>query len=100
MGPSSTNPATAIFDPGLYYLGAGGLQPGSNTTMRMSTAAGDGTNGATFYFTTSAGTLSVGSNTGNAPACTSAGPGTGSPNNCVVSYKPAGGALLGVTSRV
>ena len=100
MGPASTSPLTAIFDPGLYYLGAGGLQPGSNTTMRMSTAGGDGTNGATFYFTTSAGTLSVGSNTGKAPACTSAGPGTGSPNNCVVSYKPAGGALLGVTSRV
>jgi len=51
MGPASTDPVTAIFDPGLYYLGAGGLQPGSNTTMRMSTAAGDGTNGATFYFT-------------------------------------------------
>ena len=37
MGPASTSPATAIFDPGLYYVGAGGLQPGSNTTMRMST---------------------------------------------------------------
>ncbi len=100
MGPASTNPATAIFDPGLYYLGAGGLQPGSNTTMRMSTATGDGKNGATFYFSTSAGTLSVGSNTGKSPACTSAGPGMSTPNNCVVSYKPAGGALLGVTSRV
>jgi len=65
----------------------------------MSTAAGDGTNGATFYFTTSAGTLSVGSNTGKSSACTSASPGTGSPNNCVVSYSPAGGTLLGVTSR-
>ena len=100
MGPAATSPLTAIFDPGLYYLGAGGLQPGSNTTMRMSTAAGDGKNGATFYFSTSAGTLSVGSNTGKSSACTSASPGTGSPNNCVVSYNPTGGALLGVTSRV
>ena len=99
MGPASTTPLTAIFDPGLYYLGAGGLQPGSNTTMRMSTAAGDGTNGATFYFTTSAGTLSVGSNTGKSPACTSASPGMSTPNNCVVSYSPSGGTLLGVTSR-
>jgi hypothetical protein len=100
MGPASTSPATAIFDPGLYYLGAGGLQPGSNTTMRMSTAAGDDKNGATFFFSTSAGTLSVGSNTGKSSACTSASPGTGSPNKCVVSYNPTGGALLGVTSRV
>jgi hypothetical protein len=100
MGPASTSPATAIFDPGLYYLGAGGLQPGSNTTMRMSTAVGDGKNGATFYFSTSAGTLSVGSNTGKSPACTSASPGTSNPNNCVVSYSPTGGPLLGVTSRV
>jgi Putative Flp pilus-assembly TadE/G-like len=99
MGPASTSPATAIFDPGLYYVGAGGLQPDPNTTMRMSTAAGDGTNGATFYFSTSAGTVSVGSNTGKSSACTSASPGMGSPNKCVVSYNPTGGALLGVTSR-
>jgi len=100
MGPASTSPLTAIFDSGLYYLGAGGLQPGSNTTMRMSTAVGDGKDGVTFYFSTSAGTLSVGSNTGKSPACTSAGPGTSSPNNCVVSYSPTGGPLLGVNSRV
>ena len=100
MGPASTNPSTAIFAPGLYYVGTGGLQPGSNTTMRMSTAAGDGTNGVTFYFSTGAGTLSVGSNTGKSSACTSASPGTGSPNNCVVAYSPTGGPLLGVASRV
>jgi hypothetical protein len=99
MGPVSTNPNTAIFDPGLYYVGTGGLQPGSNTTIRMSTVTGDGTNGVTFYFSTSAGTLSVGSNTGKASACTSASPGSGSPNNCVVSYKPSGATVLGVTSR-
>src|SRR4029077_16580632 len=80
MGPASTNPATAIFDPGLYYLGTSGLQPGSNTTMRMSTAVGDGKNGATFFFSTSAGTLSVGSNTGKSSACTSASPGMPTPN--------------------
>ena len=92
--------STAIFDPGLYYLGTSGLNPGSNTTMRMSTATGDGRNGATFYFSTSAGTVSVGSNTGKAPACTAASIGSGTPNNCIVSYSPTGGTLLGVTSRL
>jgi hypothetical protein len=91
---------TEIFAPGLYYVGSSGLNPISNTTLRMSTAAGNGTSGVTFYFSTSAGTVTVGSNTGKAPACTAASVGTGTPNNCVVSYKPSGGALLGVTSRV
>src|SRR5207249_7142344 len=99
IGPAPKN-VTAIFDPGLYYVGTAGLNPGANTTMRMSTAVGDGTNGATFYFSTGTGTVSVGSNTGKAPACTSASVGSGSPNNCIVSYLPSGGTLLGVTSRV
>src|SRR2546422_3659590 len=101
MGPVSTSPSTAIFDPGLYYVGriGGGLSPGPNTTIRMSTVNGDGNNGVTFYFST-ANTVSVGSNTGKSPACTSASPGSGSPNKCVVSYKPDGSTVLGVTSRV
>jgi hypothetical protein len=99
IGPAPKN-LTAIFTPGLYYVGSSGLNPISNTTLRMSTAAGDGTSGVTFYLSTSVGTVSVSSNTGKAPACTAAAVGSGTPNNCIVSYKPAGGALLGVTSRV
>jgi hypothetical protein len=99
MGPVSTTPNTAIFDPGLYWVGTGGLNPDSNTTLRMSTATGDGKNGVTFYFSTSD-TITVGSNTGKSPACTSASPGSGNPNGCIVSYSPAGSTLLGVASRV
>jgi hypothetical protein len=99
MGPVATTPNTAIFDPGLYWVGAGGLNPDSNTTIRMSTSTGDGKNGVTFYFSTSD-SINVGSNTGKSPACTSASPGSGTPNGCIVSYSPAGTTLLGVTSRV
>lgn len=80
------NLSTGIFDPGLYYVAANGFSIGSNSTVRTSTAAGDGSNGAMFYFSSSA-TVSVGSNSGAAPACTSASSGSGSPNGCVVSYK-------------
>src|SRR3984957_18542858 len=98
MGPDSTSPKTAIFDPGLYYVGSGGLSPGPNTTMRMSTANGDGSNGATLYFSTAAGTVSVGNNTGKSSACTSQPtPGSG---GCIVSYKPDGRTLFGVSSRL
>ena len=99
MGPVAATPSTAIFDPGLYWVGAGGLNPDSNTTIRVSTATGDGKNGVTFYFSTSD-TINVGSNTGKSPACTSASPGSGTPNGCIVSYSPAGSTLLGVPSRV
>jgi hypothetical protein len=99
MGPVATTPLTAIFDPGLYWVGAGGLNPDSNTTIRMSTVTGDGKNGVTFYFSTSD-SINVGSNTGKSPACTAASPGSGTPNGCIVSYSPAGSTLLGVTSRV
>ena len=40
IGVVTTKPSTAIFDPGLYYLGAGGLSLGPNSSARMSTAAG------------------------------------------------------------
>ena len=42
--------ATAIFDPGVYYLDGGlGLQ--SNSMVRLSTATGDGNGGTIFYLT-------------------------------------------------
>jgi hypothetical protein len=81
---------TAIFDPGLYYVGAGGLNIGSNATVRVSTAAGDGTSGVMFHFST-ADTVAVTSNAGKAPACTLAtSSGGSSPNGCVVSYNSSG----------
>jgi hypothetical protein len=81
---------TGIFDPGLYYVAANGLQFGSNSTARVSTAAGDGSNGVMFYFSTSA-SVSVTSDSGKSSACTSvtiSSSGTsGSPNGCVVSFR-------------
>ncbi len=85
----STSPGTAIFQPGLYYLGAGGLDLGSNSTVRMSTANGDGSQGATFYFSTSA-SVNVSSNAGNKSAC----PTTGTPSNCITSFKTNGTATV------
>ena len=52
--------ATAIFDPGVYYL-VGGLTLAANSTVRPSTATGDGSGGTMFYFSGS-GTVSVGAN--------------------------------------
>jgi hypothetical protein len=77
---------TAIFDPGLYYVAANGFNLGDNSTTRMSTAPGDGSNGVMFYFSTSA-TVGVTSNSGKSSPCTSASSGNGTPNGCVVSYK-------------
>ena len=57
---------TAIFEPGLYYLG-NGLDLNSNSIVRVTccggTADGDGSGGVMFYFKGS-GTLSVTSNSG------------------------------------
>lgn len=78
--------STGIFDPGLYYVAANGFNLGDNSTVRMSTATGDGTNGVMFYFSTSA-TVGVTSNSGKSSACTTASSGNGSPNGCVVSFK-------------
>jgi hypothetical protein len=77
---------TAIFDPGLYYVAANGFNLGDNSTVRLSTATGDGSNGVMFYFNTSA-TVGVTSNSGKSTACTSASSGNGTPNGCVVSYR-------------
>jgi hypothetical protein len=88
--PTSTN--TAIFDPGLYYVGSEGLQLNSNSTVRPSTATGDGSYGTTFYFSTGGSTeLSVASNSGSSSNCASVTNSTGlnptgSPSNCVIPY--------------
>ena len=79
--PSSSN--TAIFDPGLYYLGdTHGLQLRAHAMVRPSTATGDGSLGTMFYFAT-AGTLSFGSNSGS---------------ESIDPYKPDGSTVNGVTS--
>lgn len=94
---------TAIFDPGVFYAGVEGLQLGSGSTVRPSTAAGDGSGGSTFFFShnpgsgKNLGTVTADSNSGKVSACVTVSP--VSPSNCVVSYKVDGTALLGVTSR-
>ncbi len=81
--PSSSN--TAIFDPGLYYLGdTHGLQLRAHAMVRPSTAAGDGSLGTMFYFATSA-TLSFGANSGS---------------EAIDAYHPDGSTVNGVTSPV
>ena len=90
---------TGIFDPGLYYVAANGFNLGSNSTGRVSTATGDGSNGVMFYFSTSA-TVGVTSNSGKSSACTSASSGSGSPNGCVVSFKINGTRSSAATGAV
>ena len=90
---------TGIFDPGLYYVAANGFNLGSNSTARVSTATGDGTNGVMFYFSTSA-TVGVTSNSGKSSACTSASSGSGNPNGCVVSFKIDGTRSSAATGAV
>jgi hypothetical protein len=99
IGKISNTPNTAIFAPGIFYVGANGLNLGSNSTVRMSTASGDGTSGTTFFFSTAA-TVVVASNAGNAAACTSVSSSlVGTPNGCVVSYKVDGtGTTVGTFS--
>ena len=78
--------STGIFDPGLYYVAANGLNFGSGSTARVSTANGDGNLGVTFYFSTSD-TVGVKSNSGSSSACTTASnTGAANPNGCVVAY--------------
>ena len=60
VGPGGS--ATAVFDPGLYYV-TGGLALKSGSTVRPGTGAGDGSQGVTFYFVGS-GTVTVNSNSG------------------------------------
>jgi len=104
VGKVSKTPTTAIFDPGLYYVGAGGLKLASGSSARMSTATGDGNKGATFYLGAggSTATLAVDSNSGSSSACSSASAatGSGSPNNCIVSYKIDGSRSSQATGYV
>jgi Putative Flp pilus-assembly TadE/G-like len=82
LPPSSSN--TAIFDPGLYYLGdTHGLQLRAHAMVRPSTATGDGSLGTMFYFATAA-TISFGSNSGS---------------ESIDAYKPDGSTVNGVTSQ-
>lgn len=60
VGPGGS--ATAIFEPGLYYV-TGGLALNSGSTVRPGTGAGDGSGGITFYFS-GTGTVSVDANSG------------------------------------
>jgi len=79
--PSSSN--TAIFDPGLYYLGdTHGLQLRAHAMVRPSTATGDGSDGTMFYFATAA-TLSFRANSGS---------------ESIDVYRPDGSTVNGVTS--
>jgi hypothetical protein len=101
VGVDSTTPSTAIFDPGLYYVGSQGLSFGSGTTARVSAANGDGSRGAMFYFNTS-GSVSIGSSSGSSSACTSVPwPYTsGSPNGCLVPYNTNGSLSSAATGYV
>jgi len=98
--------SAAIFDPGLYYVGTQGLSLGSGSTVRISTAAGDGSKGVMFYFSTS-GSVSIGSSSGGSSACTSVTLGatapqkySGSPSGCVVAYTVSGSLSSAATLYV
>src|SRR2546427_9644562 len=81
LPPSSSN--TAIFDPGLYYLGdTHGLQLRAHAMVRPSTATGDGSLGTMFYFAT-AHSVSFGANSGS---------------ESIDVYRPDGSTVNGVTS--
>ncbi len=59
----SSNHCTAIFDPGVYII-QGQFTVQSNSCLRPSGAAGDGTGGVMFYFT-NGGSVNVGADSGN-----------------------------------
>jgi hypothetical protein len=99
IGVVTNSPSTAIFDPGVYYVGGSNGLSIKQATVRVSTATGDGTNGVMFYFSNSQ-TVSVTANAGSSSACTSATSGSGTPNNCIVSYKIDGTASSAATGSV
>ena len=99
IGVITNSPGTAIFDPGLYYIGGTNGLSIKQATVRVSTATGDGSNGVMFYFSNSQ-TVSVTANAGSSSACTSATSGSSSPNNCIVSYKIDGTASSAATGSV
>jgi Putative Flp pilus-assembly TadE/G-like len=99
IGVVTNAPSTAIFDPGLYYIGGSNGLSIKQATVRVSTATGDGSNGVMFYFSNSQ-TVSVTANAGSSSACTAATAGSGTPNNCIVSYKIDGTASSSATGSV
>ena len=101
VGVDSTTPSTAIFDPGLYYIDSNGVSFAGGSTARISTAAGDGSQGVMFYFSAS-GSASITSSSGGSNACTSVPPpySSGTPNNCVVAYQVDGTPSPGATGYV
>ena len=91
VGNPASKPSTAIFDPGVYYLDGQGIQLNSNSTVRPSTATGDGSWGTTFYFSLGGTDISVASNSGKSSNCTAVANPTssspsGSPSNCIMTY--------------
>ncbi|HKD85501.1 MAG TPA: hypothetical protein VKB58_12190, partial [Terriglobales bacterium] len=97
--------ATAIFVPGLYYIGGQGanhgLDLGPNSIVRIATGPGlvrdDGNLGVTFYFSGNGSTsVNIDANSGkphgSLQVCTS------SPTNCVVQYHKDGSSEFGVAS--
>jgi len=66
---------TAIFDPGVYVI-QGNMSVDSNSCLRPSGAAGDGTGGVMFYFT-GGGSVSVGADSGSKCQSTFSTAGTG-----------------------
>jgi hypothetical protein len=58
----SVKNATAIFDPGIYYV-LNGFSADSNSCLRPSTATGDGSGGTMFYFADTS-SINVGANSG------------------------------------
>jgi len=91
VGNPTSKPNTAIFDPGVYYLDGNGIQLDSNSTVRPSTATGDGSLGTTFYFSLGGTDVAVTSNSGKYSNCTSVTNPTssspsGSPSNCIMAY--------------
>jgi hypothetical protein len=90
--------ATAIFDPGLYYLAGNGLTLDDNSIVRTSTANGDGHGGVMFYFSGNGNTsLTITSNSGKAHGAFSTCAGVA--NNCIVQYHVDGSSELGVDAR-
>lgn len=90
---------TGIFDPGLYYIDSQGMKFGDNSNARVSTASGDGSKGVMFFFSTSA-SVTVTSNSGNSPACSTASSGASNKSGCIVSYKTDGTSSGSATSFV
>jgi hypothetical protein len=94
---------TAIFVPGLYYLGGQGLNLDSNSIVRIAVGPGlvgdDGNGGVTFYFSGNSNTsvnidANSGKNNGGHSICT-----TAPPTSCVVQYHKDGSSEFGVASR-